>query len=149
MALIDSHLDGIDRSAAVSEDPDAYGILDQLESIAGLGFAVCQTYMTAHISRSRASKPAALALGPRHRTGRTFAEVVNAAANFWKHSAEWDRTRQDRPAAETVVSIQSLGIDTRDSYPLGNVLYELLRPHPSRFAGLVPFLLHWRDDLTP
>ncbi len=34
-------------------------------------------------------KSRALAFGPKHRSGRTIAAIVNSAANFWKHRDEW------------------------------------------------------------
>jgi hypothetical protein len=87
--LVDTRLERLDKEAEASPDPDAFGIFDQVEYITGFGFVACQTYITAIASRRKLQKREALALGPKHRTGRSMAQLTNAAANHWKHSAEW------------------------------------------------------------
>ena len=147
-ALIDAGLERLDREANASPDPVEFGVFDQVEYIAGFGFVACQTYATAVVSRRKLDKGAALALGPKHRAGRSIAQLVNAAANHWKHSSEWPRDAPTSRAMQTIEVIQSLGVDANGSYPLANSLYEILRPLPARFANLIPFLIQWRDALT-
>jgi hypothetical protein len=149
-ALVDASLERLDNEAKASPDPDTFGVFDQAEYITGFGFVACQTYATAVVSRSKLKnkKHEALALGPKHRTGRSMAELINTAANHWKHSPEWS---PDEPATraqqKTLEVIASLGVDTGASYSLANTLYEILGPHPARFANLIPFLTQWRDAL--
>ena len=76
-----------------------------------------------------------------------MAQLVNAAANHWKHSSEWSVDAPTIQAAQTLEAISSLGVDTTDSYPIGNTLFALLTPHQARFANLIPFLTQWRDAL--
>jgi hypothetical protein len=149
VALVDAGLARLDNDARSSPDPDAFGIFDELEYITGFGFVACQTYATAIASRSqlRNKKREALALGPRHRTGRSMAQLTNAAANYWKHSPEWSLEAPTAQAEQTIEMISSLGVDTNASYPIANALHEILTPHPARFANLVPFLTQWRDAL--
>ena len=149
VTLVDASLARLDESARSSPDPDAFGIFDELEYISGFGFIACQTYATAVASRSqfRNRKREALALGPRHRTGRSMAELVNAAANYWKHSPEWSLDAPTTQAAQTIEVISTLGVDSDASYPIANALHEILTPHPARFANLVPFLTQWRNAL--
>ncbi len=141
-ALVDASLDQLNGKAHASPDPDAFGIFDEMEYISGLGFVACQTYATAVASRSQLKnkKREALALGPRHRTGRSMAQLINAAANHWKHSPEWSLDAPTTQAAQTLEVISSLGVDTDSSYPVANMLYAILTPHPARFANLIPFL---------
>jgi len=76
-----------------------------------------------------------------------MAQVINAAANHWKHSPEWSLGALTTQAKQPLEVIQSLGVDTNGSYPVANTLHEILRPLPARFANLVPFLTQWRDAL--
>jgi hypothetical protein len=148
-ALVDASLERLDGKAETSPDPDAFGVFDEAEYITGIGFVACQTYATAKLSRSRLKnqKREALALGPKHRTGRSIVQLINAAANHWKHSSEWSLDTPTSQAMQTLEVISSLGVDTNASYPVANMLYEMLAPHPARFANLIPFMIQWRDAL--
>ncbi len=147
-ALVDASLERLDNEANVSPDPDAFGIYEQAEYITGFGFVACQTYVTAVLSRRKIEKRKALAMGPKHRTGRYMVELTNAAANYWKHSPEWSLDAPASHTKQTLEVISSLGVDTSGSYPLANTLHEMLTPHPARFANLIPFLTQGRDALT-
>lgn len=146
-ALVDTRLERLGTKADGSSDPDASGIFDQVEYITGFGFVACQTYITAIASRRKLEKRDALALGPKHRTGRSMAQLTNAAANHWKHSPEWSLDAPTAQAKQTLEVISSLSIDTKGSYPMANTLYEILRPLSARFANLILFLTQWRDAL--
>ena len=92
LALVDTRLDRLDKEAEENSDwidPDSSGNLDHTEYIIGFGFVACQMYTTAIISRRKIAKGEARALGPKHRTGRSMTELINAAANYWKHSPDW------------------------------------------------------------
>ena len=148
-ALVDSSLERLQAESRSSPDPDAFGIFDEVEYLTGFGFVACQTYATAVVSRSplNGNKREALARGPKHRTGQSMAQLVCAAANHWKHSPEWALDAPTTQAKQTIEVISSLGVDTNDSYPVANMLREILTPHKARFVNLVPFLTQWRDAL--
>jgi hypothetical protein len=148
-ALVDSGLERLQTQARSSPDPDAFGIFDEMEYLAGFGFVACQTYATAVVSRSqlRGRKREALALGPKHRTGQSMAQLINAAANYWKHSPEWALDEPTAPAAQTIAVISRLGVDADAPYPVANMLREILTPHKARVENLIPFLTQWRDAL--
>jgi hypothetical protein len=147
-ALVDARLERLGRETHANPDPDSFGIFDQIEYITGFGFVACQTYTTAVANRRKLEKRRALELGPSHRTGRSMAQLVNAAANHWKHSPEWSLDTPSTQAKQTLEVIQSLGVDTNGSYPMANTLHEILRPLPARFANLIPFLIQWRGALS-
>ena len=119
----------------------------KIEYIAGFGFVACQTYATAIVRRSKLEKSEALTRGPKHRTGRSIVELINAAANHWKHSCEWSLDAPTARAKRTLEVIRSLGVDSDGSYPVSNTLYRILTPLPARMANLIPFLAQWRDAL--
>jgi hypothetical protein len=148
-ALVDPRLELLDSAARSSPDPDAFGIFDQIEYISGFGFVACQMYITEVVSRFKLRKPYALQFGPTHRTGRFMAELIDSAANHWKHSPEWDLDTPKTRAKQTLEVIQSVGVDINSSYPVSATLYEILSPLPARFRNLIPFLTEWRDTLVP
>jgi hypothetical protein len=147
VALVDTRLECLDAQAEASPDPDAFGIFDRVEYLTGFGFVACQTYLTATVSRFKLKKFEALELGPKHRTGCSMAQLTNAAANHWKHSAEWSLNALTTQAKQTLEVISSLGVDTTASYPVANAMHEILKPHPVRFSNLIPFLTQWRNAL--
>ena len=72
-----------------SVDPESDGLTDRGEYFIGVGFSVIQQYLTDTLTLTRVSKRRALDIGPRYSEEFTFISVVNAAANWWKHSTEW------------------------------------------------------------
>ena len=151
-ALVDVNLERLDRESGTSPDPDAFGIYDEIEYLIGFGFVACQTYLTAMASQSamKGKKHEALSLGPKHRTGQPMVRLVNAAANYWKHSSEWSLdipTTRSKQTKQTLEVISSLGVNTTGSYPVANMLDEILAPHPARVASLLPFIAQWRNTL--
>lgn len=149
--LVDGRLDILNSKARASPDPDSFGIYDEIEYITGFGFVACQTYITATIGRRNISRNIKrcywLKFGPNHRTGRPIIDLVNACANHWKHSAEWSRGKPSSHAKKTLEIISSLEVDMSGPYPIANALYEILTPHPTRFASALSFLTQWRDAL--
>ena len=79
-------------------------------------------------------------------------QLINAAANYWKHSADWSDDVPDKRAEElrkqTLKVIQSLGVDTNRPYPLTNTMYEIINQRPARFVNLLPLLMEWRDGIV-
>jgi hypothetical protein len=144
--LVDSKLEILDENARASRDPDADGIYDRAEHLVGFGFVACQVYMTEAISLANRDKEKALNLGPQHTCGHSFATLVNAIANYWKHSPEWTDPLPRR-SQRTVDIISALGVDVGDSYVAVNALSEIVRPHRYRIQFVVPFLAQWRQGL--
>jgi hypothetical protein len=145
--FLDARLNQMQEEARRTDDPDATGVFDRLEHVTGLGFAACQNYIVSCSGLNRVSKQRALELGPKHHTGEPMVALVNAAANYWKHSSEWNSMRGPGPGQRTGELFASLGVAFSE-YCLTTFLYELVRPLPPRFATVVPFLVRWRDDLA-
>lgn len=150
VAVLDQQIDVIEAEANESFDPDQMGIYERWDWIAGMGFTACQTYITeTHnwVAARGSSKHQAMELGPRHSTGLPVAKIVNAAANCWKHSAEWDWSKSDTRRESTVSVLETVLGEPMRGYAIGNVLYKLLDPEPPRFCHLVPLLLAWRRSI--
>jgi hypothetical protein len=146
LALIDGQLEALDAEAKESSDPDGSGIWDRREGVVGLGFVACQQYLHATYPHLQVKdKLMALQSGPKHARGVYVVELINAAANFWKHHDEW--RSNDKHAGRTKIVIEQLGVSAGKSYVLSNVLYRMVQPEPDRFRSVVPLLISWRDQL--
>lgn len=146
-ALVDSKLDLLDRRARESPDPDADGIYDRAEYLAGFGLVACQVYIAEAIALSGRDRDQALKLGPQHGCGHSVATLVNAIANYWKHAPEWT-SPLSRRAQNTADLIAALGVDVDSSYVVVNALAELVRPREHRVRFVIPFLSQWRQALS-
>lgn len=144
--LVDSKLDILDQRARASLDPDADGIYDRAEYLAGLGMVACQAYIAEAIAMSGRDRDQALKLGPQHGCGHSIATLVNATANYWKHAPEWTNPLSRRAQA-TADLISRLGVDIDSSYVVVNSLAELVRPRQHRVRYIIPFLSQWRQAL--
>jgi hypothetical protein len=143
LADLDRQLDRLHERCSASPDPDGMGLFDDVEAAVGDGFFRCQLYMGQRKGHRRRAQNA-YHCGPRHRS-RYVAEVVNAAANYFKHSREWpfdeaDLTPQQR---RTLCIIRDAGSTQRD-YRLANLLYEF-HPNRPRLSMLLPQIIAWRE----
>ncbi len=137
----------ISDEASRSVDPDSYGYFDRIEGVVGFGFMACQQYINAtypHLSVP--DKGVAIRNPPTHSSGRAVVEVINAAANFWKHHDEWPGRKRKDDEERTRAVIDAV-TPSSDDYVMMNVLYELTRSNASLFSSVVPLLTQWRDLL--
>jgi hypothetical protein len=143
LAVIDQEIEHVEAKSEKHPDPDGFGFYDRIEGLAGLGFVACQQYIELTY-RQLGLRPNALQVGPRHPADAAVAEIVNSAANFWKHSGGWDgqdsRERRTRDVLDRI-------FPSSDPYPLSNILHRLLTPEATRFARVLPVLEEWRNDL--
>jgi hypothetical protein len=127
-----------------SPDPDGYGLYDDAEYITGLGFVACQRFINATYSPSQIAKSAALANPPIHTNGKSVARVINAAANMWKHSNEWNDATPRGMSKSTIETIES--VTPYKDYPAFSLLYALTGTNT--LMALVPFMEEWRKHLA-
>ena len=147
IAAIDEHLSNICSKAVEAEDADTFGFFDSAEHATGLGLVACQTYMSAVYGSLMIEKHRALGFGPKHRGGLTKVQIINHAANYWKHNNEWglDRTPARQEAIER--AFESIGFPVGTDYPLSGVLTELCDPHPASLQPIISALESWRAEL--
>jgi hypothetical protein len=122
-------------------DPDGFGIYDEMEYLAGLGFVVCQRYLSATLCCNGISKEQALNLPPMHASGQSVASIVNAGANCWKHA---DEAEPLRPTTSRV--IEAVGVKL-DFYPCQHLLLALVGDDNPPFVSLSACLLKWRASV--
>lgn len=107
VVALDRELSVISKEIERSDDPDTLGLLDYYEQIHGVGFAVCQTFITS--VHKGVNKSAFFSVGPFHSCGKSYAQIINACANYWKHNDEWERSSLSGQAKSTIEVIESLG----------------------------------------
>ena len=127
--------------AEVSEECPAH---EHGDDLAGLGFVACQRYMTEVAAQLGVPRTQALAMGPRTVSGDTVACLVNAAANAWKHEAEWREPLQEQQR-RTAERLASNLPDNGWDYKYVNALHAITGD--SRFETVAHLLAQWRDDL--
>src|SRR5689334_3196376 len=110
--FIDAQIVKYNAEARRSEDADMRGTYDAGDYVIGLGFVACQQYLTCVFAGRLIDKRAAMELGPQHACGVTYAMLVNAAANYWKHCSEWGGQDGERyRAGLTAEPLRQLGVD--------------------------------------
>ena len=147
IGLIDEKLSELSRKSTETEIADLLGYFDSMEHLTGLGFVTCQTYMTAVYGITKVDKKTALSFGPFHSYGASIAEVVNAAANYWKHNNEWslDKTPKRREAIEA--TFKDIGFPIGTEYPLSGILTELAEPDDASFMPVMNKLRTWENEV--
>jgi hypothetical protein len=153
VALFDSRLEGVQQAIESSADPDAFGLFDEAEYIAGMGFTAFQRYICSTYGPLDIEKHLALEAGPRHAGGEPIARIINAVANYWKHSDEWNlhsvvtrsRSGLSHAQLETIRVIET--VTPWDDYTCANLLSALASPSEPRLTCLLPQLEGWRNAL--
>lgn len=148
-ALLDERLDRLQERIDECSDPDQLGLFDEAEFIAGVGFVACQRYLASTYGPHGLPKDVALKLGPHHHNGESYACILNAAANYWKHVDEWDASatiardigQLDDRQQRTIHVIES--VTPWSEYTCAHLLCELT-PR-SHFSALIPTLEAWRE----
>ena len=144
--LVDDRLDGLSKliTEDMERDGDS-GLIGDSEYLHGIGFTAGQRYITSAcgwLKVSKKFKPQALSFGPVLPNGAAYASVVNAAANYWKHSDEWDFDRLSDQQRCTRKIIESVGVSISgpEEFVTGSVFY---KTGLKKFSGLIPLLEDW------
>jgi len=140
LQILQKHMD--EEFGASGELP----FLDDAEHLHGIGFVIAQRYITSACSVLRVQKKDALALGPKVGGNFGVAAVVNAVANHWKHSDEWDFNNLQKDATRTIQTIEAVGVEVPQfgGCVASNVLPKL---GLKRFIDLKPILSTWSREV--
>jgi hypothetical protein len=144
IAPVDLALENYRSEIADHPDPDTFGLIDQYEQFLGVGFAVCQTFLSS--VHKGENKGAAFLKGPFHSSGKSYAQITNACANYWKHNDEWDKTNLSNQAKRTVGVFEHLSVDVWGSYPLSEMFYALVGEN-GFFMELLNHLNSWSNEV--
>ena len=149
--LLDARMEQLVAEIEASDDPDGFGLLDDAEHVFGMGLVAAQRYLTSVRGWHDISKNDALNSGPIHSGGQSFAKIINAAANYWKHIDEWDLgavVHRDIDGLETFQSNTMRVIESVTpwaDYTLANLLHALIGE--PQLSLLLPILQQWREEL--
>ena len=144
LSLVDAQLERLAADGRASGDPDGFGVFDDIDSLLGLGFVACQRYLTATCGWMKIPKHVALAVGPPHSSGMTTVQIINHAANYWKHRDEWVAGQTSPRQQRTEAAMQAIHALDSD-YPMMAALGEITAG--TKFKDTLRDLARWRDDL--
>ena len=144
--IIDEKLYDLIRNSHIDDE----SIFESIEHIVGLGFVVLQQYMTVVCGNLEKKKKDVLSKGPKHKDGKTFSEIVNASANYWKHSSEWPLDKNCRDKDKRIKAIEAIlrSFSDNGGYPLVNILSELSHTEKGQFNAVFKKILEWRNELN-
>ena len=148
--LLDIKLAEIESLMSKSIDPDTDGLLDNFEYYVGLGLVAAQRFINEAISLSYLERGEAFKIGPSHHPQTTDVSAINAAANYWKHEAEWpmsldeldNLSERDKKHMKGTLEKVISGSEGSD-YHLTNLLYNLSGQKEIRLKHLLPRLNSW------
>jgi hypothetical protein len=141
---IDIALDSYRDEIAKHSDPDTFGIIDQYEQFLGIGFAICQSFLSS-VHKGK-NKGMVFVKGSTHSSGKSYAQITNACANYWKHNDEWVEANLSNQAKSTITIFSQLSVNVWESYPLSNMFTILLGENGS-FGELLIYLNGWANDI--
>jgi hypothetical protein len=147
LAVVDAQLESVQRDSENTSEADQLGYFDRAEHVTGLGFVACQAYLTATYGFLKLKKLGALSVGPRHASGQPIAEIINHAANFWKHHEEWQLDKSQGQQDRIRQAFATVGFPADLDYPLSGILAELTAPQAAAFKPLVSRLEAWREEV--
>ncbi len=126
-------------------DPDGCGLFDQYEQFLGIGFAIYQTFLSS-VHKGDNNKGEAFQKGPLHSSGKSYAQIINACANYWKHHEEWDKANLKKSAKITINIFEHLSVDVWSFYPLSQ-MFCILVGQKGSFSELLNYLNCWANEI--
>ena len=118
--------------------------LDDFAFIAGVAYVACQRYIVSSCGWLRVPKHTALLAGPRLNAEVTYAEALNAAADYWKHADAWNDPNEAKRSCNTRRVLTAMGLQPDDPYT-GQDLFNALNVDSIR--DFLPILESWRADV--
>lgn len=143
------------------EDITSIDLTHRTEFLCGLAFVICQKYIKASLGWIRVDFSTSLKLGKQFNSELSYVQIINAAANYWKHSDEWDtlsftpaendlfkvtskdKHKLDPRAKKTMNTIEAVTQWT--DYTCFNLLYKLTLSENYSLLNLIPILEEWRS----
>ncbi|MDB6122133.1 MAG: hypothetical protein JWQ71_1126 [Pedosphaera sp.] len=143
LCIVDAQLCKLDNEIKQCPDPDSFGLFDLCEGVTGMGFVACQWYLAATCGCLKLDKHDALQFGPFHSCGLTIVQIINHAANYWKHREEWVLKKREKDAMRTIAALSKLGIDCEGDYVLTCALVDINALKTMQFKPLISVLEEW------
>ena len=150
--LLDCELAKINAAIKKSTDPDSDGLYDRGEYFIGSGFVAIQRYLASARSGTGIGQKEALSMPPIVNSTLTFAEALNAGANYWKHSEEWFETLY-KPEnvslkGNALATLKALNkVTPWEDYTCSNLLAILGNEKELELSSLLLGIAEWRNNL--
>ena len=147
-----------------SLNPDDLDLFSKGEYIIGMGFSACQRHISSTLGLIEIERSTALEVGPTH-SGKPIVTIINAAANYWKHSDDWsaisftkipesemvrinvrDSEFLNKQQKETILTIEAVA--PWSDYTCANILASLTKTNELKLSELIPILDEWRNELV-
>ena len=122
------------------------GLFGYADYFAGVGFVAGQRYITSVCGLLKVRKQKALAIGPEFIPGVSYAGLINATANYWKHSEEWDFESLNGQQKATRAVIESVGVTVGATELVACNVYDRLEL--GSFGELLPVLTTWSNAVS-
>lgn len=121
---------------------------EESESLIGLGFVALQEFITSRLYNVK--KNMALGFGPEITPGLTLSQIINDAANYFKHHEEWRFNQHpSRLAIEAHFKMLGIEIDNPQSpFPLLNLLGTITNSERPSFTDLLPNIWEWWNNIS-
>ena len=143
LAMLDEKIFKIDSLISSSVDPESDGLLDRGEYFIGIGFVAIQQHLLDTLLFTGVSKSEAYKLGASHSTGISYINLINSAANWWKHEAEWSNAGEvPRNGTKTFEHVYSISNST--DYALSSVLASICGTENLALSEILPYLTEWQ-----
>jgi len=147
LEVLDGKLCQIEKSILNSADPESDGLFDRGEYFIGVGFVAIQQHFIDSLIALDINKKEAYSLGSKHSSGVSCAAVINAAANWWKHEAEWFKNGSVPKNGERTFEI-IMNISNQYEYALSNVLASFSESKDlSLTKSVIPHVEEWTKAL--
>jgi hypothetical protein len=130
-----------------SHPPEQNIFWDRLSYIAGLGFVMCQQYINITYPTDAPKRIVALELPPKHSSGYSIVQIINACANYWKHYQEDINYPYGSLNKTTIQTIEKLGEDIENPFLCEGILYKIVETDENPFKKLIGLLIEWRTNL--
>ena len=118
-----------------------------MEHLVGLATVIGQTYIATVCGVASIDKRSALKKGPFHSGGKTKVEIINHAANYWKHNNEWGIESSDRRRKAIEEAFDTVGFPVGVDYPLFGVLTTLADSEFASIEALAGILRDWKLEV--
>lgn len=150
LSLLNQEFIPVMSTITISKDPESLGLFDYGEYIVGSAYTAIQRYFCSTFPQCNLSKKIAFSIGPEVTSGLTFANAINAGANYWKHLEEWgganivyrDIDGLKGNAKETIEMIEKA--TPWSDYTCTNLLAVILKAQEFEFTRLLPYIQDWR-----
>jgi hypothetical protein len=139
LELIDTKIAEGDKEFRLTRDECA---IDAIEYYAGFGFIAIQRYFNSTYPQVMSDKNKALDACP-----SGLMAVLNAGANFAKHSEEWPIDQELSKREQKTLDTFCCGDHDLSWHPYINKLFSLTQS--LSFTNLIPKIEEWRNALEP